>query len=117
MVRLAGLEPATFCSGVVSKAANSFILRHGWQPKGRCRSAQDTQWVPNGYSSSHMVSTTICDYRAKRLCRKARTIRSQSSGFSLLAGLTDFGTREKLPGGLLARGYPLRIVRDPLWRG
>src|SRR2546427_124164 len=28
------------------------ILRHGWQPKGRFGSAQDTQWVPNGYLSS-----------------------------------------------------------------
>ena len=58
MVRLAGFEPATFCSGVVSKAANSFILRHGWQPKGRLGNAQDTQWVPNGYRSSTPCETS-----------------------------------------------------------
>ena len=49
LVRLAGFEPAIFCSGVKWKAANRLILRHGWQPKDRFRNAQDTQWVPNGY--------------------------------------------------------------------
>ena len=58
LVRLAGFEPATSCSGVVSKAANSFILRHSWQPKGRFRNVQDTQWVPNGYRSSTPCETS-----------------------------------------------------------
>src|SRR5262249_1899516 len=77
MVRLAGFEPATFCSGVVSKAANSFILRHGWQPKGRLRNAQDTQWVPNGYRSS--TPARLPAVNDKPQIGKSQTVRLASS--------------------------------------
>ena len=47
MVRLAGFEPATYCSGGRLSKAILLILRHAWQPKSTQKRGRNDQVVPS----------------------------------------------------------------------